>query len=53
MLVRRWLFVIAATAGAASAAGLPAQGVDYAKADRIRPGDSVIKFAEWQKKNTF
>ena len=42
LLVRRWLFVIAATAGAASAAGLPAQGVDYAKADRIRTFDALL-----------
>ena len=40
--MRRWLLVIAALAGGASATGLPAQGVDYARADRIRTFDALL-----------
>jgi hypothetical protein len=40
--MRRWLLVVAALAGGASATGLPAQGVDYARADRIRTFDALL-----------
>src|SRR5829696_6093797 len=42
LLTRRRLLVLAALAGGASAASLPAQGVDYAKADRIRTFDALL-----------
>src|SRR4051812_37188441 len=41
-LMRRRRLVFAALAGGASAAGLPAQVVDYAKADRIRTFDPLL-----------
>src|SRR5678809_1480185 len=42
LLRRRCLVVMAALAGAGSAASLPAQGVDYARADRIRTFDPLL-----------
>src|SRR5687767_16022274 len=42
LLMRRCLSVIAVLAATGPAATLPAQGVDYAKADRIRTFDPLL-----------
>src|SRR5215204_5971679 len=40
--MRRRLLILAALSGGGLAAALPAQGVDYAKADRIRTFDPLL-----------